>query len=157
MCLAGGALWLLYIRGARARSRTVGLMAALFFAAMPRVFYQSHLDCFDIPIVTMWCLCAYAYWRSIERGGFGWALATGILFGLALKTKHNSWFLPFAVLTHAVLARGTKGLRDVRAGTVRVPPRSFSWPCWGRPCSSASGRGSGSTPLHASPRTCSFI
>ena len=68
MCFAAGALWLIYIWGARARSRAAGLVAALLFALMPRVFYHAHLDCFDVPIACMWALCAYVYWRSLQTG-----------------------------------------------------------------------------------------
>src|SRR4051812_7164180 len=49
MCFAAGAVWLIYLWGARARSRTAGFVAALLFALMPRVFYHAHLDCFDVP------------------------------------------------------------------------------------------------------------
>jgi hypothetical protein len=119
--VAAGAIWLLYIWGTRARSRAVGLVAALLYALMPRVFYHMHLDCFDAPIATMWALCAYAYWRSIESRSVGWAIMTGVTFGLALDTKHNSWFLPFAFVAHAGLSRGLGIFRDLKAGVVRIP------------------------------------
>ena len=64
---------------------------------MPRVFYHAHLDCFDVPIAVMWTLCAYAIGARSRTLGLGWAIATGIAFGLALDTKHNSWFLPPAL------------------------------------------------------------
>jgi hypothetical protein len=31
----------------------VGLVSALLFAFMPRIFYHAHLDCFDVPIAVM--------------------------------------------------------------------------------------------------------
>jgi 4-amino-4-deoxy-L-arabinose transferase-like glycosyltransferase len=126
MLMAGGALWLLYIWGARARSRTVGLVAALAFASMPRIFYHSHLDCFDVPIATMWTLCAYAYWRSLEKGGVRWAILAGVTFGLALDTKHNSWFLPFAVVGHTLVTRHVGILHDLKNGRVRAPLALFT-------------------------------
>jgi 4-amino-4-deoxy-L-arabinose transferase-like glycosyltransferase len=122
MCFAAGGLWLIYLWGARARSRTVGLVAALLFAFMPRVFYHAHLDCFDVPIAVMWTLCAYCYWRSLENLGLGWAITTGIVFGLALDTKLNSWFLPPALVLHAFLARGRFIWRGLKRGQLRVPP-----------------------------------
>lgn len=121
MVSAGAALWILYLWGARARSREVGLGAALAFALMPRVFYHSHLDCFDIPITTMWLACSYGYWRSIQGGGLRWAVLTGILFGLALSTKHNSWFLPIAFVIHTVWMHVGLLRHDLRAGTFRIP------------------------------------
>jgi len=122
MCFAAAGLWLVYVWGARARSRAVGLVAALLFAAMPRVFYHAHLDCFDVPIAVMWTLCAYCYWRSLENLGLGWAVTTGVMFGLALDTKLNAWFLPPALVLHALLARGGFIWRGLKRGQLRVPP-----------------------------------
>ena len=122
MCFAAGGVWLIYLWGARARSRTVGIVAALLFALMPRIFYHAHLDCFDVPIAVMWTLCAYCYWRSLENLGLGWAITTGIVFGLTLDTKHNSWILPPALVLHACLARGRFIWRGLKRGQLRVPP-----------------------------------
>jgi 4-amino-4-deoxy-L-arabinose transferase-like glycosyltransferase len=122
MCFAAGGLWLIYLWGALARSRTVGLVAALLFALMPRVFYHAHLACFDVPIAVMWTLCAYCYWRSLENFDLKWAIATGIVFGLTLDTKHNSWILPPALVLHALLARGGFIWRGLKRGQLRAPP-----------------------------------
>ena len=100
MALAGLAVALIYLWGSEARGRVAGLAAALLFALMPRVFFQAHLACFDIPIVAMWTLGAYAYWQAIRRGGWRAPLLAGVAFGLALDTKHNSWFLPIACTAH---------------------------------------------------------
>lgn len=146
MVLGGGLVSLVYAWGAQVRSRAAGLVAAVLFAAMPRVFYHAHLACFDVPIVAIWTLCAYTYWRAVctggdpasggQRGsgageggrlkgsrtsgdsggqgaggrgargagwgwGWGWPLLVGLTFGLALDTKHNSWFLPIVAGAHA--------------------------------------------------------
>jgi len=102
MALAGVAVAILYLWGAEARGRVAGLGAALGFALMPRVFFHAHLACFDVPIVAMWTLGAYAYWRALRRGGWAAPLLAGVAFGLALDTKHNSWFLPIACTAHFV-------------------------------------------------------
>lgn len=100
MALAGLAVALIYLWGREARGRAAGIAAALAFALMPRVFFHAHLACFDIPIVAMWTLGAYAYWRAIRRGGAAAPILAGVAFGLALDTKHNSWFLPIACTAH---------------------------------------------------------
>ncbi|MBK8171714.1 MAG: glycosyltransferase family 39 protein [Sandaracinaceae bacterium] len=100
MVSAGLLLWLIYIFGARAKSRTVGAFAALAYALLPRPFYHSHLDCFDVPITLMLTLVTYCYWRSLEKPW--WALWTGVTYGLALATKHNSWLLPAVLFIHYV-------------------------------------------------------
>ncbi|WP_437971835.1 glycosyltransferase family 39 protein [Sorangium sp. So ce260] len=102
MVLSGAGVALVYLWGTQARDRLAGACAAVLFAMLPRYFYHAHLACFDAPIVTVWALCAYAYWRALRDGGALWPVLTGITFGLALDTKHNSWFLPIVCVAHAV-------------------------------------------------------
>ncbi len=115
-----------YLWGQKAVGRLAGLVAAVLFAMTPRVFYHSHLACFDLPVVSMWLITTYAYWRSLERGGWAWPIATGILYGLFLDTKHNSWLLPFALIAHLVITRGGRLWRDLRAGRIPVPSALFA-------------------------------
>jgi 4-amino-4-deoxy-L-arabinose transferase-like glycosyltransferase len=100
MVLAGCVIALVYVWGTQARSRVAGLSAAILLAAMPRFFFHAHLACFDVPIVTFWTLGAYTYWRSLRDGGAAFPLLAALCFGLALDTKHNSWFLPIACTAH---------------------------------------------------------
>jgi len=119
MVVSSLAVAVTYLWGRRALSRAAGLVAALSLAFMPQVFYHSHLDCFDMPVAAMWLIVAYAYFRAGEAPGFGWPLATGVLYGLLLDTKHNSWIFPFAALLHLVLThRG--GWRLWRFGAPRA-------------------------------------
>ena len=103
MLSAGLLLWLLYIMGTRYGGRLVGLAAALLYALLPRAFYHAHLCCFDVPIVLAVTATTYAYARSL--GSLRWVIWTGVLFGLALSTKHNSWILPGIFLIHFLYAR----------------------------------------------------
>jgi hypothetical protein len=121
MCLAGGALWIAYIFGARLWGRTAGLVAATLLGLMPRVFFHAHLACFDVPIMTVWFLCVYVHWRAQERGGVVWALATGVVFGLALATKHNAWGLPAVVVPHAFFVHRRSLVRGLKAGRIPIP------------------------------------
>ena len=106
MLSAGLLLWLIYAWGASVMSRCGALFAALAFATMPRVFYHSHLDCFDVPIAFFLTLSAYAYWRSLSDAR--WAPLLGLVFGLALATKHNSWMLPGVFLIHFAWLRAAQ-------------------------------------------------
>jgi 4-amino-4-deoxy-L-arabinose transferase-like glycosyltransferase len=103
------AVALVYLWGVRAlgrshlplvEARLGALVGALSLALMPAYFHHAHLACFDVPIVALWTLVALLHVRSLEEGGALWPLATGVAFGLALDTKHNSWFLPIAAATH---------------------------------------------------------
>jgi 4-amino-4-deoxy-L-arabinose transferase-like glycosyltransferase len=97
--------------------RLAGWIAALSIALMPHFFFHAHLTCFDIPIMAVWLIVMYAYWKSLDSTG--WAWATGALWGIGLITKLNAFFIPFVLLTHWAVA----GYRDfaVRNGRLVVP------------------------------------
>ncbi len=110
-------------------SRAAGVVAAGGLALMPRVFYHAHLDCFDMPVAAMWLLTTYVYWLSLSKKGIAWPLLTGVLYGLLLNTKHNSWLLPFALVAHLLFVRGFEllgALRTRRFGeALRLIPTSL--------------------------------
>jgi 4-amino-4-deoxy-L-arabinose transferase-like glycosyltransferase len=114
-----------YVWGARESGRLAGVVAALSLALMPRVFYHSHLACFDMPVTAMLLLTSYAFARSLE-GGWGWAVATGVIYGLLLDTKHNAWLLPGAFGLHFLVTRGKFALAEVRAKRWPVPRAFFA-------------------------------
>ena len=121
MVMGGIGLWLVYVWGARAYSRRAGVFAACGLALMPRVFYHSHLACFDVGIMTMWTACVYVYWRAEQKGGLAWAIFAGVMYGLTLETKHNAWILPAVFLGHAVVLHGRKFVRGARVGRLPLP------------------------------------
>jgi len=105
MLSAGVMLATVYAWG-RAVIGTAGALAAvLALALMPRVFYHAHLSCFDVPVAAMWLLVCFAYSRSLADRRWRWAVLTGLLYGLSLNTKHNSWLLPPLLLLHFALVR----------------------------------------------------
>jgi 4-amino-4-deoxy-L-arabinose transferase-like glycosyltransferase len=103
IALAGAAVALVYRFGAEVRGRLAGVFAAAALFFVPAYFYHAHLACFDVPVVTMFLLVVYTYWKSMDRGGWAWPVATGISFGLALDTKHNAWFLPILFIVHFLI------------------------------------------------------
>lgn len=121
MMSAGMAIWVTYLFGARAWSRRAGLVAALLFALMPRVFFHAHLACFDVPITAMWILCVYVHWRAQEKRNWRWAIAVGVAYGLCLATKHNAWVLPAVLVPHAFFVQRHAIWRALRVGRVSIP------------------------------------
>jgi 4-amino-4-deoxy-L-arabinose transferase-like glycosyltransferase len=123
MCMGGLSLWLTYLFGARAWGRAAGAIGAALLGLMPQVFFHAHLACFDVPVMAMWLACMYVHWRGTQARGalavVGWAVATGVVYGLTLETKHNAWFVPFVVTPHALfvfaqsLKRGQDGSRRI--------------------------------------------
>ena len=96
MALAGLAVWLTWLLGIMLQGRAAGLVAAAALICMPRVFFHSHLACFDAPVTFMWLLVCYTYLRATRSRA--WALASGVAVGLGLATKLNIFFVPFALL-----------------------------------------------------------
>jgi hypothetical protein len=76
-----------------------GALAPAFFFLVPRNFWHVHPAALDLPVTSLMLATTYAFWRSTSasRGHLstaGWAVASGLLLGAALGTKHNAWFLP---------------------------------------------------------------
>jgi len=109
-----------YVWGARESGRLAGVVGALSLALMPRVFYHAHLACFDMPVAALLLLTSYTFARSLE-GGWGWTVATGVVYGLLLDTKHNAWLLPGAFGLHFLLTRGRFVGAELRARRWPVP------------------------------------
>ncbi|MBP9086172.1 MAG: glycosyltransferase family 39 protein [Kofleriaceae bacterium] len=93
----------------RVWGQATGLLAALLTLFLPRAFFHAGLACFDGPIVTLWIATLYAYWRGLTHRG--WRIAAGVIFGLALATKHNAILLPFVVGPHYLGAHAVRYLR----------------------------------------------
>lgn len=125
MLMMGLAIFVTYLFATRAYSRRAGIVAAVALGLMPRVFYNAHLACFDVPIMAMWTSCVYVYWRA-EGGGnassnrLAWAIAAGVVYGLTLETKHNAWMLPAVFVPHALVVHGRAMSRSLTR-TNRLP------------------------------------
>ncbi|MGE0548977.1 MAG: ArnT family glycosyltransferase [Kofleriaceae bacterium] len=74
------------------------LISGLLVMLLPRALFHASLACFDAPIMTMWFATIYAYWRCLD--GRRWPWQVGVVFGLALATKHTAFLLPFALALH---------------------------------------------------------
>ena len=105
------------------RSRAVGVLAPLLLLTIPRFFFHAHLTCFDVPVTAVWVAFMYAYWRSI--GSTKWAWVTGFMWGIALITKLNAFFLPFVLLLHWGI-RATFASRVRADGRLKVPDVPFA-------------------------------
>jgi hypothetical protein len=121
MAISGMALWVTYLFGARVFSRRAGFIAAVLLGTMPQVFYNAHLACFDAPIMAMWLLAVYIYFRSVKEGGLWWAIACGVVYGLTLDTKHNAWILPAVFVPHAFFVQRKAIAKNLALGRLIVP------------------------------------
>jgi 4-amino-4-deoxy-L-arabinose transferase-like glycosyltransferase len=116
MMLSSLAVAVVFRWGARHFGRLAGLVAALSFAFMPRVFFHAHLACFDAPVASMWLVTSYLYARSLERRSWISSAVVGMAFGFLLDTKHNAWLFPFVALLHFSLTQGKATLTELMTG-----------------------------------------
>ncbi|MDB4979695.1 MAG: hypothetical protein JWM82_447 [Myxococcales bacterium] len=76
---------------------------AVLMLAQPHYFFHAQIACFDAPITTMAFAVGYAYWKSLRSAR--WGILTGVVFGVALGTKHNAWLMPFFLGAHYLWMR----------------------------------------------------
>ena len=61
---------LLYAADAREYGRLGGLASALGLLTMPRVFAHAHFAAYDGPLLCLWFLTAYAFFRASAASRF---------------------------------------------------------------------------------------
>ncbi|MCX7944972.1 MAG: glycosyltransferase family 39 protein [Deltaproteobacteria bacterium] len=80
----------------------VGFLAAisssLLLLFMPSFFFHSHVETLDAAVASTYFFSFSAYLAS--RRSIKWSILVGIIFGLALSTKHNAPFFYAAILSY---------------------------------------------------------
>ena len=79
--------------------RPTALFSSATFLLMPRIFGQAHFATTDIPLVLMWFLTVFCFYKGLTN--WKWSVATGIIWGLGLATKINLLFLPIPLIIWA--------------------------------------------------------
>ena len=95
----GLTLALIYVLGRRYSGPIPGLIAALVYLTMPRVFGHAHFASYETPLIFMTLLMVYCFLKGLDSAW--WALITGIATGLLLATKINGLFLPVPLVVWA--------------------------------------------------------
>jgi hypothetical protein len=119
--LVGAMAAVIFLFGLQAWSRRAGIVAAVLAVMSPRLFFDAQLAAFDAPIAALWVIVVYAWWRSLMDPK--WAWRTGVLFGLALATKHNAFFLPFILIAHYLWVHRS----TLRRKKMPPIPRALIW------------------------------
>ncbi len=101
-----------YLFGTEVDSRRAGVCAALLYAALPRAFFHSQLAAFDTAVATTSVAVVWAYWRALQQPRLSRFIVCGLLYGVALATKLNAFFLPPVLflhwLVHVFVGRGDR-------------------------------------------------
>jgi hypothetical protein len=92
---------LVYMFFAEAFGGVAGAVAAALLTALqPRMFFHAQTAGFDLPAATWWFATTYAWWRAHASTRRFPGVAVGVLWGLFLATKLQSFFLPIALGLH---------------------------------------------------------
>jgi 4-amino-4-deoxy-L-arabinose transferase-like glycosyltransferase len=129
--IAGGLVSLLFLMVNRHYGRTAGLVATFALLTMPRFFFHAHLAAIDVPVTAMIFAVIYTFWLGHNEPGMKWTLLLGFVWGLAVATKINAWFIPPLVLAAWILIfqrRRYLFLRVVLMGLIGVGFFVLSWP-----------------------------
>lgn len=129
MLLAAALIGVLYWLVAGLWDRAAGLVAAGALLLMPRVWTHMHLAALDAPIMALSFITVALIFLAARRDRPWLCVAAGVMFGLALGTKLNSFFIPFIVLPW-LLYIGKRRIAAWTAGAlVIVGPLTF-WATW---------------------------
>ena len=133
------------------RSRAAAVLAPLIFWCAERTFFHGHLAAFDVPICAMTAGVAVAWLRiasplegqalkefpssgaitqELEGQGLKDFLWLAFIYGCALATKHNAWFLPPVLLIHALLLPRPTRSRALRALPALLLSPLVLFACW---------------------------
>lgn len=91
-------VYVLFLWASEMFGRRVGVFSCVALMSMPHVFFHSHLACFDAPMMAMWVIILWAYWKSLSSRP--WAYITAVFWGIGLITKLNAFFLPGVIFFH---------------------------------------------------------
>jgi len=75
-----------------------GLCAALWFIALPHVWFHAGLHAFDVPVAVATLAVVLIYRRALHSPR--WGLALGPALGVAISIKHNALFIPVLLAVH---------------------------------------------------------
>lgn len=121
---------LLYYMVAEEFGDFAGLAAAGSLIAMPRFFFHAHLAALDVPIAFMVFLVTFLFWRWADSPSWKWTLLLSLVWGAALATKVNAFFilptLGLWVLIYRL--RFYLIIRLIVMGLIGVPFSILLWP-----------------------------
>ena len=103
MLFSGLLIAMVYLLARRFVPRPAAAAGAVLALAQPHYFFHAPIACFDAPITTMAFAVGFAYWKSLRSTR--WGIACGVVWGIALGTKHNAWFMPVFLAAHYLWMR----------------------------------------------------
>ena len=96
-----------------------GLCAALWFIALPHVWFHAGLHCFDVPVAAATLAVVLIYRRALHS--WRWALALGPALGVAISIKHNALFIPVLLGLHYLVTLALARRRPTLSQLLPLP------------------------------------
>jgi 4-amino-4-deoxy-L-arabinose transferase-like glycosyltransferase len=125
--LVYGALILVTYKLVRIHFRPLAAaLAAGSLIAMPRVLGHAHLVGLDLPMTLAWTLAVYAFVRGVCSRR--WAVAWGVLLGVAALVKINAVMLPVVLVPWALLYHGRRAVPNMVAMAIAPLVFVLGWP-----------------------------
>jgi 4-amino-4-deoxy-L-arabinose transferase-like glycosyltransferase len=101
-----GSLVLIYLLMFPAYGRAAAVASCLAYGLMPRVFGHAHFAASESLTVFMMLGVVYCFLQGLRS--WRWSVVLGIVFGLALATKINCFFLPLILIPWAHVYHRTR-------------------------------------------------
>ena len=100
-----------------------GILPALYGSCsllfMPLFFGHAHIAATEIPLMTFWFLCYWAFWRGLNR--LSGSLLLGLFWGCALATKFTGVLIPVPFLLWSILFRKKEAARNIICALILAP------------------------------------
>ena len=117
---------LLYVMGRRLANRTVGILAALFYAFIPFAIQQAHFYVVDSQAVAYGMLTLYFCLRIAQGGRWGSAIGAGVALAMAISSKIN--LAPMALMV--IIAAMQQVWNDEQYEPDAWSPLNLLWRLW---------------------------
>jgi 4-amino-4-deoxy-L-arabinose transferase-like glycosyltransferase len=107
-----------------------GLVSVLSLLTMPRFFFHAHLAALDVPAAAMIVFVTYLFWRTRFDPRIRNSIFLGIVWGLAISTKVNAFFLMPLLFLWVMIFHRTRYLlfRLALASFIGVVVLLIVWP-----------------------------
>jgi len=121
---------LLYLMMAETYGKAAGIFSVAALMSMPRFFFHAHLAALDVPVAVVSFALTFAFWKTVDRKGWGWGILCGVICGLAAATKLNGVFILFALAIWCLFFRRNLSVvvRFIQMGVAALPVFFLIWP-----------------------------
>ncbi len=99
--------------------KLAAIVSTLSLALYPLFWSEMHFNNEkDVPETVFWSFMLFCLWKGLTKKKYKWVLLSGIFFGLAIGTKFNILFIPFAIIPWVLIYLiKEKRLKNIKENT----------------------------------------